>query len=250
MAGKRRRAPVPPRQGMPQWLPVAGIGQELSRFLSQEYSLTPPLISLLSANLVTIVLAIAGNWDAGSVIFIYWVQSVIIGIFTVASIIGADTLAIRADMDARHRERNEDVVLDPRRVRKHQGILAGIFFIHYGVFHLAYYDFIINSGMFGLVPVTEPGIWLSCGIFFFNHLYSFLYYRKRERRGEEYVNDTFIGPYFRIVPMHLTILFGTFVIIGLSILGIESTLPILVVFLLLKTATDLAMHIWKHPGEF
>jgi hypothetical protein len=235
---------------MPHWLPVAGTGQELSRFLPQEYSLTPPLISLLSANLVTIVLAIAGNWDAGPVIFIYWVQSIIIGIFTVASIIGADTMAIRADMDARHRERNEDVVLDPRRVRKHQEILAMIFFIHYGIFHLAYYDFIINSGMFGVVPVRDPGIWLSCGIFFANHLYSFLYYRKRERRGEEYVNDTFIGPYFRIVPMHLIVGFGAILILVLSVFGITSTLPVLVVFLFLKTTADLAMHIWKHPAEF
>ena len=249
MAGKRPRAPASLRQGMPQWLP-AGIGRALSRFLPGEYYLTPPLFSLLSANLITIALAIVLNWDAGSIIFIYWVQSVIIGIFTVASIIGADTMAIKADMDARHRDRNEDIVLDPRRVRKHQYILAVMFFIHYGIFHLAYYDFIINSGMFGLVPVTNPGIWLSCGIFFANHLYSFLYYRKRERRGEEYVNDTFIGPYFRIVPMHLTILFGAFLIAVLWILGIESTLPILVVFLLLKTATDLTMHILKHPGEF
>jgi hypothetical protein len=100
------------------------IPRDLSRLLPIRPNLTPPLISLLSANLVTIVLAIAGNWDAGSVIFIYWVQSVIIGIFTVTSIVGADTLAIRADMDARHRERNEDVVLDPRRVRKHQEILC------------------------------------------------------------------------------------------------------------------------------
>ena len=93
-------------------------------------------------------------------------QSVIIGIFTVVSIIGADTLAIKSDMDARHRERHEDVVLDPRQVKKHQYILAVMFFNHYGIFQLAYYDFIINGGMFGQVPLADPALWLSCGVFF------------------------------------------------------------------------------------
>ena len=250
MAGKRPRAPVSPRQGMAQWLPVAGIERALSRFLPGDYHLTPPVFSLLSANLFTIILAIAGNWDAGSVIFIYWVQSVIIGIFTVASIAGADTMAIKADMDARYREQHEDIVLDPRQVKKHQYILAVFFFVHYGIFHLAYYDIIINSGMFGSVPVTNPGIWLSCGLFFSHHLFSFLYYRTRERRGEEYVNNTFIGPYFRIVPMHLIVGFGAILVLVLSVFGITSTLPVLVVFLLLKTAADLWMHLWRHPEEW
>lgn len=49
--------------------------------------------------------------------------------------------------------------------------------------------------------------------------------------------------------MHLTILFGAFMIVVLGVPGIESTTPILVVFLL-KTAPDPALHTGKHPGEF
>ena len=54
-----------------------------------------PVISLIFANLVTIVLAILGNWDLATVMFIYWAQSIIIGIFSVVSILGADTDALR-----------------------------------------------------------------------------------------------------------------------------------------------------------
>ena len=50
-----------------------------------------PVVSLILANLVTIVLAILGNWDLATVMFIYWAQSIIIGIFSVISILGADT---------------------------------------------------------------------------------------------------------------------------------------------------------------
>jgi hypothetical protein len=248
MAGKKARHATPQRPPLNAALVNLVLSRAISRVLPGEYELSPPVYSLLSANLITIVLAIIGNWDAATTIFIFWAQSVIIGIFTIASIIGADTLAIKADIEARDRERGEDITLDPRRIRRQQFMFAGMFFVHYGIFHLAYYDFIINSAILGPVDIMSPGIWASCAIFFANHLYSFLFYRTRERRGEEYVNLAFIAPYFRIVPMHLIIFIGAIIIVVLSIFGITSTLPVLVVFLLLKTAADLAMHLWKHTA--
>jgi Family of unknown function (DUF6498) len=246
MAGKKSRHEAPRRPPLSPALLGLALSRAVSRLIPGEPELTPPVFTLLFANLVTIVLAIIGNWDAATTIFIFWAQSVIIGIFTIASIVGADTMAIKADMDARHKERGEEIVLDPRRVRKHQYMLAAMFFFHYGIFHLAYYDFIINEGILGWVDLAGYGIWISCAVFFLNHLYSFLFYRTRERRGEEYVNDMFIGPYFRIVPMHLIIFIGAVVIIILTIFGITSTLPVLVIFLVFKTAADLAMHLWRH----
>jgi hypothetical protein len=100
-----------------------------------------------------------------------------------------------------------------------------------------------------MVNLSSPGIWYSCGLFFVNHLFSYVYYRNRLRQDENFMMDTFTGPYYRIIPMHFTIMFGAMVIIVLGIIGITSTLPVLVLFLLLKTATDLAMHLHKHPGE-
>jgi hypothetical protein len=74
------------------------IPRSVSYFPPGGIALPPPVISLLSANLITISLAIAGNWDAANVIFIYWAQSVIIGIFTVITFLGADTSAISLAM--------------------------------------------------------------------------------------------------------------------------------------------------------
>jgi hypothetical protein len=74
------------------------IPQTLFRILPGKF-VTPPVLSLLSANLITIGLAIAGNWGASEVIFIYWVQSVIIGIFTTITLLGVDTTAISAAMN-------------------------------------------------------------------------------------------------------------------------------------------------------
>ena len=70
----------------------------LSRIIPGGFEFTPPVITLLCSNIITIVLAVAGNWDAATVLFIYWAQSIIIGIFTVVSLLSADTAALTADI--------------------------------------------------------------------------------------------------------------------------------------------------------
>jgi hypothetical protein len=46
----------------------------LSRIIPGDFTVTPPVIALLCANSITFVLAVAGNWDAATVLFIYWAQ--------------------------------------------------------------------------------------------------------------------------------------------------------------------------------
>ena len=49
-----------------------------SRVLPGDLTHNVPVISLIFENIVTIVLAILGNWDVATEMFIYWAQSVII----------------------------------------------------------------------------------------------------------------------------------------------------------------------------
>jgi hypothetical protein len=208
-----------------------------------------PLVSLIFANLVTIVLAILGNWDLATVMFIYWAQSIIIGIFSVVSILGADTAALGADLQKPIDERGGSDKITPRFVWTYKCIMAGFFTLHYGLFHWGYYTFIVESGLFGTVNFADPGIWLSCGLFFANHLYSHITYRRQGPKDAGYVNEQFFTPYRRIIPMHLTIIFGSIVIFALEIFGITSTMPVLVLFLLLKTYSDITAHLIKHEQE-
>lgn len=64
-----------------------------------------PVISLVFANLVTIVLAVIETWDLATVMFIYLAQSIIIGFFTVVSLLTADTTTLAAAMEQPIRER-------------------------------------------------------------------------------------------------------------------------------------------------
>lgn len=207
-----------------------------------------PVVSLIAVNVVTIGLAILGNWDPATVMFIYWTQSIIIGFFTVIALLSANTGALAADLSRPIVERGGSGV-STVFAGGYQVILALFFCIHYGLFHWVYYSFIVESGIFGSVNFSDPGIWLSCGLFFVNHLYSFIVYRRQEPQGASHINELFFSPYRRIVPMHLTIIFGGIAVVALGFLGITTHIPVLLLFLVLKTWTDITGHISKHAGR-
>jgi hypothetical protein len=216
------------------------------------------ILSLLFVNLVTIVMAVVDHWDLGTVLFIYWFQSVIIGVFTVAAILNADSGDFgRAIQDKLPSEGNFRA-----NAGKYFGygkvFLAGFFALHYGLFHWGYYIFLSDFGLFShLDLLNNPGIPASCGLFFANHLYSYLYHRTMDRGVGASIEELFTQPYLRIIPMHLTIMFGGIALFTLSGLGIDATQVVLVFFLCLKTYVDVKMHTAKHrqgradyPGAF
>ena len=218
----------------------------LQRLLPGESEFTPPVIGLLVANIITIILAILQNWDLATVLFSYWVQSIIIGIFAVISILTCDRKALLDDMNRPDPDVPEKAVWTGRGLEFYLIIMAGFFCLHYGLFHWVYFSFIVESGLFGPPDFASWGVWASCALFLGNHAYSWYYYRRSERQGVKYINGAFFRPYNRIIPMHLTILFGSIVILILSFLGITTVLPVLVLFLLLKTSMDVKMHLRKH----
>ncbi len=78
-------------------------------------------------------------------------------------------------------------------------------------------------------------------LFFVNHLVSYWLNKKELEMKKPNLGQMMFTPYARIIPMHLTILFGFWII--------EATTwtPIAIVFFLgLKTAADLVMHLSEH----
>ena len=192
------------------------------------------------------MLAVLGNWNLATVVFIYWAQSVIIGIFAFFSILFTDTSAMADRITETTTMPDGTKVVRKGNPGTFKVMMAGFFALHYGAFHLIYYFFIVGSGIFGPVGFSDPGIVISCGLFFAIHAYSFLYHRQRGKAAVADMMVQFMGPYDRILPMHLTIIFGNFIIIGLGLFGITTVTPVLVLFLLLKTYADVAGHLKKH----
>lgn len=188
----------------------------------------PPLVTLVLANGITLILAVLQHWELGTVLLVYWCQSVTIGLFTFIRILGPST---------RIEGREEGAPV--RRF-----FLAAFFAFHFGLFHAVYLVFILSFALFGFYGITDPaGILFGAGVFFVTHLCSYLWFRTREMRSPD---ELFIEPYPRIVPMHLTIILGG--IATALFPGPESYAQdaMVVVFLLLKTAADLWAHRRQH----
>ena len=182
--------------------------------------------TLLAANGLSLAAAIYNDWSTVSLMLLYWSQSVIIGISNVFRILTLDRFS------------TENFRINNRRVEPTTGTkwqVAIFFALHYGFFHLVYMMFLL-TGSKG-EPLLVPGFWACMLAFAVNHIWSYHYNRELDRKGTPNIGTLMFTPYLRIIPMHLTIIFG-----GLFAQSRVS----LILFGLLKTIADAGMHLVEH----
>jgi hypothetical protein len=154
----------------------------------------------------------------GNIIWIYWLQSVIIGIFNFL-----DLLTIKNFQAG-------DLKINDRPVtRENKGCAAWFFLLHYGFFHLGYMIFLAISYHSHL---DKWMILLGAAAFFIEALISFRQKKIFESTTTMSIGSIFFLPYLRIIPMHLTILAPAFLKIQPSM-----------VFIILKSVADIILYI-------
>lgn len=181
-------------------------------------------ISLLISNILIIILALVQKWDISTVLWVYWMQSVIIGFFQFLRILSLKNFS------------TDNFTINNKSVLATNGtkIFTAFFFLfHYGFFHLVYAILLFN--FLTTQPPDFTYIFTGGLIFFINHTFSFYYNIIIDRTKMQNIGQLMFSPYVRIIPMHLVIIFG-------AILGQAS----LTIFLVLKTLADLIAHIYKH----
>lgn len=186
--------------------------------------------SLVATNLVVIGVAHTNGWSLGDMLWVYWSQSVAIGIVTFIRILSLKNYS------------SEGVEVNGHPVEPTKGLklyTAFFFLIHYGLFHSAYFFFLNERTPFSATYSThEIKIFsLTAILFLINHLFSFVYNSRQDTINNVQLNigTVMAYPYARILPMHLIIIFG-------SVWGGASIL----FFLLLKTVSDVLMHLIEH----
>lgn len=185
---------------------------------------------LVLSNLITVVVAMALKWRTWDVMCVYWGQSVIIGLFTCLRILDLKQFSTEG-------VRMNDQPLESTRSTKWR--VAGFFLLHYGFFHLGYLVFLLVFALIqpdSSIPFAAIGLCLLA--FLASHAFSFFHNRERDRNRSPNIGRVMAFPYGRVIPMHLTIIFGGFV-------GPDSSLALLF-FLLLKTIADVVMHMAEH----
>ena len=182
--------------------------------------------TLVAANLLSLGVAIFDHWSMISLMVLYWAQSIIIGVSNVFRILALDRFST-ANFTINNRK------VEPTVATKWQTAL--FFAVHYGIFHFVYMIFLMSRDKGA--TLVAPWFWGCMVAFAVNHFWSYRYNCELDRKGTPNIGTLMFTPYLRIIPMHLTIIFGG--------LFAPSTLG-LVLFGALKTVADVGMHRVEH----
>lgn len=150
-----------------------------------------------AANVVTLLIALWQGWSFASLVWPYWLQSVAIGVGNVVRM-------SRVDRFSTDGVRMNDAPVPANASGR--GCMAAFFCVHYGLFHLVYLMFLL--GITELAP--GEGRWVAVGAAV---MVAAQIVATRRQMREDAATTPNLGtmmmmPYLRILPMHLTILFG------------------------------------------
>ncbi len=196
----------------------------------------PASWGVIGSNLAVIVFAVIDNLSATEVMWIYWIQSVIIGIFNFLRILMLKNFSVDG------MKINEKEVL-PTKATK---VTTAIFFLfHYGFFHIVYAVFL---GTFPIILSEEKtsagGFYLFFTALVFLVNYGVEFYKEQTTLTDEIPNlgTVMFIPYFRIIPMHLTIILGGFLAASGSFFKTDTSLFVIILLMGIKTFVDLITH--------
>jgi hypothetical protein len=208
-------------------------------------------IGILASNALTLLAALLFDWSLVELLWPFWIQSIVIGWYARQRILRL------ADFSVEGVEFNGRPVDETPETQRR---IANFFALHFGFFHVVYLIFLLaftlTASSAGYVDVRNentnemmtvhvgnvaPLEWLIfAGL-------GWTFWRAHRASHEEHVEADLAGkpnigtlmalPYARVIPMHLTIIFGVW--LGGGGLAI-------ILFVLLKTAADVGMHLAEH----
>jgi len=174
-----------------------------------------------------------------TVIWLYWLQSVLIGLFNFIDMLTLKT----KNIDVSNMTFNDK----PATPAGAKGCLPIFFLFHYGIFHFVYLIFLFVD--FKIADTNFSYLGIAALVVFLQQVIQFVQNKVKFANRSRNIASMFFTPYLRIVPMHLTILLPKF-------LGWTPALT----FLILKTLFDVIGHLattkyyWNNeerpePGE-
>lgn len=200
--------------------------KEIKRALLKDTS----LFSLILSNLFAIPFALILNWNISLLLWVYWSQGVIIGFFNFLKIL----LAKKEATEVQSKKRKVSMAL--------------FYAFSYGSYYFIAAVLLMSlEKEFQQLPSFQSSDLIQIlpliGIFFVNHLFSFIYNKKRDETELTPMATLFLS-YIRVIPMHIMIILSRtyFLYIGTSVAG-------LIAFLVLKTILDVILHVIVHTPK-
>jgi len=191
--------------------------------------MTPSLVALVIANAVPILGVLFLGWTVFPLVLLYWLENVVVGGFNVAKLL----------------------IAQPREPAYWLGkfFLIPFFLVHFGGF--TYIHGVLVVALFGpkgtqpfdlltAVPAAIRANQLGWGVLSLVISHGLSFYSNYIKSGEYQrasLNALMAQPYGRVIVLHLTVLFGGWVVMLLG-----SPVFALVLLVVLKTAADWRAH--------
>jgi hypothetical protein len=187
------------------------------------------LYILILVNLVPVFGVLFLHWSLFSVMFFYWLESVVVGLYNIPKL-----------LMARETTNNGNKKMHPTSQAKGRLAVVGFFLVHYGLFMLGHGVFVF--ALFGPPDLSVQTILIGFGSLAVSHGVSFfLNYIGHKEYEKTSVAQQMFAPYRRVIVMHVTIIVGGFVV---SLFG--APVLALVFMMFLKIAIDAAAHVSEH----
>lgn len=205
---------------------------------------------IVASNALTLALALWQDWGLLGLLWPFWIQSVVIGVYARRRILALERFSVEG------LSINDQPVTESRESAVQ---VANFFRMHYGFFHFVYFVFLVGATVSGIandgiLEVREEGTdevrQLAVGklgaldALLFGAL-GYAFWRSHGASHREHVAADLAGkpnlgtlmmlPYARVLPMHMTIIFGGLLGGGAAWL-----------FVALKTVADVVMHKVEH----
>ena len=180
---------------------------------------------LLGTNLFILFHYIEFPGSIHTVIALFWLQSVLIGIFNVLDIFTV-THVVKDSYASNW---------SAGGVKIHAGLF---FFLHYGFFHAAYLVILIST-VIDIRKIDWPFMIFSFWFLVAGSAIGFIHNKIRNRTQAAHIGNMFIMPYARIIPMHFVILVPAFLHVSAPM-----------VFIICKIIADMVMHVVYQKAIF
>jgi hypothetical protein len=160
---------------------------------------------LIGSNILAPLAAVILGAGPASIVWAYWLESVVIGVFTILTLLTMAMRALASQM--------------PGFALSATGV-AAFFCVHYGMFHGGYALFLYILPWFTPEAADIAGIGLAALMLSASHGFSFLKNVLGNSAEMENTRDNLMrvmnAPYGRIIPMHIAIIASGFIMIPLA----------------------------------
>jgi hypothetical protein len=193
--------------------------------------------TLLAANIGALAVALIEGWSLAMLMTVYIGQSLIIGFIRFVRILTLKQFDL------------SEIEINDRPVESTvQGKIkvAAFFLFFYCFIHGVYLFIFMVEGSISQVLAELDMILVSLAFFFAHHVFSLFYNIQKDSKKKKSVGHLLGTPFFRIFPIHLTIVFGFVFMAGGPWLAWIAYL----IFVPLKIVIDIFMHLLEHVDPY